>query len=80
MLNPKAEYVILAENIPGVCGSVGGLLQKSPIVCGGVHRSVKICKQCVVIGQPSVELKTIDNRAWAAYSLDCWRCAAVLRI
>ena len=34
-LNPNAKYELLANNVPRVCGATGGLLQNSPIVCGG---------------------------------------------
>ena len=34
-LNQNAKHQLLANNVPRVCGATGGLLQNSPIVCGG---------------------------------------------
>ena len=34
-LNPNAKYELLANNVPRVDFATGGLLQNSPIVCGG---------------------------------------------
>ena len=34
-LNPKTKYEFLANNVPRVDFATGGLLQNSPIVCGG---------------------------------------------
>ena len=44
-----------------VIGATGGLLQNSPIVCGG-----NLGKDCVVIGQPEIEMKMIEKRVGAA--------------
>ena len=45
-LNPNAKYELLANNVPRVCGATGGLLQNSPIVCGGQpEMEIKKCKQ-----------------------------------
>ena len=60
-LNPKTKYELLANNVPRVFGATGGLLQNSPIVCGG-----NLGKDCVVIGQPEMEMKMIEKRQWAA--------------
>ena len=35
LLNPTAKYELLANNVPRVDFATGGLLQNSPIVCGG---------------------------------------------
>ena len=54
-LNPKAKYELLANNVPRVDFTTGGLLQNSPIVCGGFmvdHESPGF-----VIGQPEMEIK-----------------------
>ena len=55
-LNPNAKYELLANNVPRVCGATGGLLQNSPIVCGGYDS-----RDCVVIGQPEIEMKMIEK-------------------
>ena len=34
-LNPNAKYELLVNNVPRVDFATGGLLQNSPIVCGG---------------------------------------------
>ena len=58
LLNPNAKYELLANNVPRVNFATGGLLQNSPIICGG--------QDCVVIGQPEMEMKTIEKRSYAA--------------
>ena len=50
--NPTAKYELLANNVPRVFGATGGLLQNSPIACGG-----RTSRDCVVIGQPEIEIK-----------------------
>ena len=62
--NPKAKYKLLADNVPRVNYATGGLLQNSPIVCGGEDSQDKISRNCVVIGQP--EMKMIKKREGAA--------------
>ena len=54
-LNPKTKYQLLADNVPRVIGATGGLLQNSPIVCYDSG-------DCVVIGQPEMEMKMIEKR------------------
>ena len=61
LLNPSAKYQVLANNVPRHDWATGGLLQNSPIICGG-YKS----KDCVVIGQPQLEMKMIEKRAGAA--------------
>ena len=60
-LNPNAKYQLLANNVPRVSGAIGGLLQKSPIVSNGFFS-----RDCVVIGQPEMEMKMIEKRDGAA--------------
>ena len=60
-LNPNAKYELLANNVPRVSFATGGLLQNSPIVCGGFNS-----RDCVVIGQPEMEMKMIEKRSLAA--------------
>ena len=60
-LNSNAKYELLANNVPRVDFATGGLLQNSPIVCGG-----NLGKDCVVIGQPEIEMKMIEKRSAAA--------------
>ena len=63
-LNPNAKYELLANNVPRVSGATGGLLQNSPIVCGGYDGNYS--RDCVVIGQPEMEMKMIEKRDGAA--------------
>ena len=65
-LNPKAKYQLLADNVPRVGLATGGLLQNSPIVCGGEDDNYSISGDCVVIGQPEMEMKMIEKRKFAA--------------
>ena len=54
LLNPNAKYQLLANNVPRVSFATGGLLQNSPIVCGGMNKmdgNWKIFQDCVAIGQ-----------------------------
>ena len=57
LLNPKANYELLTTNIPRVKFATGGLLQKSPIICGGWSND-----DCVVIGKPEIEMKIYEKR------------------
>ena len=71
LLNPSTNYSLLAKNFPKVSGATGGLLQKSPIICGGWHRYDGWCldllsKNCGVIGKPEMEMKMIEKRNAAA--------------
>merc|ERR1712015_474687 len=61
LLNPNAKYELLADNVPRLDFATGGLLQNSPIVCGGFNS-----RDCVVIGQPEMEMKLIEKRERAA--------------
>ena len=65
LLNPKTKYQLLANNVPRVEFATGGLLQNSPIVCGGRDGQFKVSQDCVVIGQQP-EMKMIEKRQWAA--------------
>ena len=67
-LNPYTKYRLFPDNVPRVEGATGGLLQKSPIVCGGNYsrNTLNITKDCAVIGQPEMEMKMIDKRRGAA--------------
>ena len=70
LLNPNATYDLLADNLPKIYRATGGLLQKSLIVCGGnygVHtKNLQNSRDCVVIGQPEMEMKMIEKRYLAA--------------
>ena len=61
LLNPNVKYKLLADNVPRVFGATGGLLQNSPIVCGGF-----VSQDCVVIGKPEMKMKMIKRRFCAA--------------
>ena len=61
-LNPNAKYELSANNVPRVFGATGGLLQNSPIVCGGRDEQWNVSRDCVVIGQPEMEMKMIEKR------------------
>ena len=50
--------------MPRVGWATGGLLQNSPTVCGGSF--IYTSKDCVVIGQPEMEMKMIEKRSFAA--------------
>ena len=65
LLNPNSKYVLLANNMPRVDYATGGLLQNSPIVCGGRDGQIKVSQDCVVIGQQP-EMKMIEKRRDAA--------------
>ena len=66
-LNPSAEYELLAvDNVPRVRFATGGLLQKSPIVCGGEKNNFVFSQDCVVIGQPDKTIKMLEKRSSAA--------------
>ena len=52
--------------MPRVYFATGGLLQNSPIVCGGFDDNYTIFQDCVVIGQPEMEVKMIEKRRFAA--------------
>ena len=66
LLNPNSKYELLANNVPRVDFATGGLLQNSPIVCGGEDGNYSISRDCVVIGQPEIEMKMIEKRKYAA--------------
>ena len=53
-------YELLANNTPRVSGATGGLIQNSPIVCGGRDEHWNYSQDCVVVGQP--EMKMIEKR------------------
>ena len=63
LLNPNAKYELLANNVPRVSAATGGLIQNTPIVCGG-YRNGNFFKDCVAIRQP--EMKMIEKRDGAA--------------
>ena len=64
LLNPNAKHQLLTNNVPRVDFATGGLLQNSPIVCGGYDG--RTSQDCVVIGQPEIEMKMIEKRYDAA--------------
>ena len=64
LLNPNTKYELLVGNMLKIGYATGGLLQNSPIVCGGFmvdHESPGF-----VIGQPEMEIKMIEERIGAA--------------
>ena len=68
-LNPNSKYQLLADNVPRVYFATGGLLQNSPIVCGGqkiMDGNWKYFQDCVAIAQPEMEMKMIEKRTFAA--------------
>ena len=38
LLTPNAKYQLLANNVPRVSVATGGLLQNTPIICGGHNK------------------------------------------
>ena len=64
LTNPNIRYQLLADNVPTVSVATGGLLQNSPIVCGGKNEIWNDSQDCVVIGQP--KRKMIEKRSGAA--------------
>ena len=62
LLNPNAKYELLADNVPRVNFATGGLIQNTPIVCGGRDEQWNVSLDCVVIGQPEMEMKMIEKR------------------
>ena len=64
LLNPNSKYELLADNVPRVSHATGGLLQISPVVCGGDNEMDNTTNDCIVIGQP--EMKMIEKRQDAA--------------
>ena len=66
LLNPNAKYELLANNLPRVSAATGGLLQNSPIVCGGIDEQLKVSQDCVVIGKQEMKIRMIAKREGAA--------------
>ena len=60
----QLQNQLLANYVPRVSGTTGGLLQNLPIVCGGYDGFNS--GDCVVIGQPEMEMKMIEKRDGAA--------------
>ena len=54
-LNPKTNCELLANNVPRVSWATGGLLQNSPIVCGGYDGNFITSQDSVAIGKPEIE-------------------------
>ena len=65
-LNPNTKYELLANNVPRVLDAIGGLLQNTPIVCGGYDKNEVSSQDCVVIGKPEIEMKMMEKRSQAA--------------
>ena len=67
LFNPKKKYGLKVggQYVPSVGLSVGGILQKSPIICGGFANGW-IMKNCFVIGQPRLEMNMDIQRQAAA--------------
>ena len=70
LLNPKDNCEILATYIKS-WGSVGGLLQNCPIICGG--RSIDTAKEvsdyCKVLGKPSIKTFLMLEKRCSASSV-----------
>ena len=66
LLNPNAKYQLLANNVPRVSAATGGLLQTTPIVCGGEDSQEIILPDCVVIGQTEMKRNMVEKRKLAA--------------
>ena len=71
LLNPNTKYELLADNVPLVFCATGGLLQKSPIVCGGNdddygNDECNFSQDCAVIGKPEMKFRMIEDRISAA--------------
>ena len=66
ILNPGAKFELFTNNIPRISCATAGLLQKSPIFCGGWDVMCNISQECVVIGKPEIEMKMIEKRVAAA--------------
>ena len=62
LVNPSIKYGILAKNIPKVALAVGGVIQETPIICGGIDNQSKILPDIVAIGKPKTEMKLIEKR------------------
>ena len=65
LLNPNANNELLANNVPRVDFATGGLIQNTPIVCGGYDYRIdcgRTSRDCIVIGQPEMEMKMIEKR------------------
>ena len=57
LINPMANFELLdVDNVPRVGLATGGLLQKSPIVCGGWDS-----QDCIVIGQPDKKIRMLEK-------------------
>ena len=68
LLNPSEKYELLPGfDVPKVIGATGGILQKTPIVCGGWDGNNYInYDDCVVIGKPEKNIKMLEERTGAA--------------
>ena len=71
LFNPSSKYELLVGNIPRVRGAMGGLFQKSPIICGGQYvydygYGNETTQNCVVIGQPKVKMNIRVKRCYAS--------------
>ena len=74
LLNPRAKYKLLViNNVPRVNLATGGLLQKSPIICGGLdiifehnYPTEYTFRDGTVIGQPEKKIKMQEKRKGAA--------------
>ena len=68
MLNPKDNCEILATDIK-TCGSVGGLLQNCPIICGGkrtVTDKEEASDDCKILDKPLKTFQMLEKRAFAS--------------
>ena len=69
-VNPKTKYELLVNKVPRVFRSIGDHVQNLPIVCGDRDEKCNQCDEstqdCVVVGQPEMEIKMTEKRYWTA--------------
>ena len=65
--NPQRKCEDLHDVVPERRGSVGGVLEDKPIICGGWAEDIEYMNDCLVIGHPTSMTKTmLQNRSNAA--------------
>ena len=69
-VNPKTKYELLVNKVPRVFRAIGDHVQNLPIVCGDRDEKCNQCDEstqdCVVVGQPEMEIKMTEKRYWTA--------------
>ena len=63
LFNPSAKYELLANNVPTVKCTTGGLLQSSPVFC---QESYYTKSRCYVIGKPEMKMEMLEERPYTA--------------